>query len=233
MISGAPVIDTEFIDSLLHKLSQPLTAARGSLELALLFSRTPEDYRAAIQEAMENIDRMVRIKRTITDLACTSDLGAGAERVSVLSLLLAATESTAAAAEKKGVKLAATCPDPLYAKVNSRRLSQAIASCLNGALGYSPTGSMVSVLCLGRENDVCLSISNREGTIPPADLPHIFEAFFALSTFTGESGAGLALARRVVEAAGGGVRVENVPGGGFRFQMRFPQAVELGKALVA
>jgi signal transduction histidine kinase len=233
MSSAGPPLDNEFLDALLHKLSQPLTAARGSLELALLFSRTSEDYRKAIQEAMDNIDRMIRIRRTVTELACTGDLCAGAESVSVFSLLLAAADSLGPVAERKRVKLEPSCPDSLYASANPRRLAQAIESCLSAVLGYSPEGSIVSVLCLPRGRDVSISIGNREGAIPPADLPHIFDPFFALATFSGESGAGLALARRVVEAVGGSVGAENVSGGGFRFQVSFPQAEEIEKALVA
>jgi signal transduction histidine kinase len=224
--------DREFLDALLHKLSQPLTSARGSLELALLFGRTPEDYRKAIQEAMESIDRLIQIKRTVTELA-VGDLGSGSERVSLFSLMLAAADAVKPVAEQKGVKVEPSCPDSLYAKANPRRLRQAIESCLGAVLGYSPEGSIVSVRCLPRGNDVSISIGNREGAIPPADLPHVFDPFFALASFSGESGAGLALARRVMEALGGSVRAENISSGGFRFQMIFPQAEEAARARVA
>ena len=139
-VPGTPAVDSpalehEFLDVFLHKLSQPLTAARGSLELALLFGRTPEDYRQSIKEAMESIDRLIRIKRTVSELAI-GDLSVDFERVSVFSVLLAATEATRQAAEQKRVIVETFCPDSLYVKANPRRLRQTIESCI-GAVPVS------------------------------------------------------------------------------------------------
>ena len=51
------------IETLLHDMSQPLTAIRGCLELGLELSKTTEEYREAIEEAMEQVDRLMQLTR--------------------------------------------------------------------------------------------------------------------------------------------------------------------------
>src|ERR1035438_1181166 len=98
-------IDAEFVAALLHKFSQPLTALRGSLELALEFATTVEEYRQGIQEAMEQADRMVRLKKVLMELSGRHDLTAGAQRSELSALLQAALEDSLAVAERLGVRV--------------------------------------------------------------------------------------------------------------------------------
>jgi signal transduction histidine kinase len=219
-----PVLDGEFVAALLHKLSQPLAAMRGSLEMALLFGRSIEDYRAAVEEAIEQVDRMTRMKRTIGDLTSGEDLGAEAELSSMLTLILGAAEAVQADAEQSSVDLNTICSEALQARVNTRRFTQALVSFLSIALGYSPRGSQLQICCLRNGEQLSLGISNTDGAIPQQDLPRLFDAFVELSARGGESGASLALARRIIEAAGGTVRPENSVGSGFRLNIRLPVA---------
>jgi signal transduction histidine kinase len=68
------VVDFEFLNTMLHNVSQPLTVARGVLELALLTARTTSDYREAIQESIDQIDVAVAMKSRIADLANEMEL---------------------------------------------------------------------------------------------------------------------------------------------------------------
>ena len=61
--------------------------------------------------------------------------------------------------------------------------------------------------------------------IAPEDLALVFERTYrgdpARKHILGESGLGLAIARSLVEAQGGKITVENVPGGGAEFTIHF------------
>lgn len=48
-----------------HQLNQPLTALRGSLELALTTAHTIEDYRKSIETALEQTDRVILLKQIL------------------------------------------------------------------------------------------------------------------------------------------------------------------------
>jgi len=53
----------------IHKMSQPLTALHGTVELALLSERTAEGYRAALEESLEQLTRLNGILSSLRDLA--------------------------------------------------------------------------------------------------------------------------------------------------------------------
>jgi two-component system sensor histidine kinase MprB len=60
--------------------------------------------------------------------------------------------------------------------------------------------------------------------IPTADLPHVFDRFYRSPSARAlpGSGLGLAIVRQVAESHGGGVTVEEAPGGGALFRLRLP-----------
>jgi signal transduction histidine kinase len=62
-------------------------------------------------------------------------------------------------------------------------------------------------------------VANEGPAIPPADLDQIFDKFWTRRR--GGSGLGLAICRRIVEAHGGAIRVENTSSGP-RFTLRLP-----------
>jgi signal transduction histidine kinase len=220
------VVDAEFVSELLHKFSQPLTALRGFLELALEFSTTPEEYRQGIEEAMEQADRMIRLKQVLTELSGRHDLNAGAQRAEVSGLLVDAMADSLPVAERLGVQVETSCPVPLHAVVSVARMTQALSQLLNAALEYSPSRSTVLVSCLSSEGDAIVTYANGCGAIPEVDLRRVFEPFFVSRARSSgdDSSVWLALARKVVEASGGAVRLENTQPAGFRFLIRLPLA---------
>jgi len=70
---------------------------------------------------------------------------------------------------------------------------------------------------------VCLEVRDRGVGIPADHLPQIFELGFTTKS-NGGSGLGLAIVRRLVERAGGFIRVDSHPGEGSTFRVYWPRA---------
>ena len=70
-------------------------------------------------------------------------------------------------------------------------------------------------------------IDTGEG-IPAKDLPYIFERFYRVdksrTRATGGSGLGLTIAKRLVEAHGGEIKVQSEPERGSRFSFTLPES---------
>lgn len=118
---------------------------------------------------------------------------------------------------------------PLY--FDYIEIDQVITNLIENAMKYAPAGSevRVSVRSLGGSG-VEVEVSDEGGGIPDLALPHVFEPFYRSPGQTSGApgaGLGLAVARGLVEAHGGSIRAENLPGGGARFTFTLPLTDDL------
>jgi signal transduction histidine kinase len=86
----------------------------------------------------------------------------------------------------------------------------------------------VRVDALDRGAWLVLSVADEGPGIAPEDLPFLFERYYRGLAAGGQEGLGVGLhsARMLVEAHGGRIRVENVPGAGARFVVELPAPPE-------
>lgn len=71
-----------------------------------------------------------------------------------------------------------------------------------------------------------LQVHNTGSSVPPGDLPHLFEPFFTKDKRNG-TGLGLAIAHKVVTEHGGEIWCESSEAGGTTFGLTLPLAVEV------
>lgn len=69
---------------------------------------------------------------------------------------------------------------------------------------------------------VCISVSDTGTGIEKQHLPHIFEPFYTTKEAGKGTGLGLSVAYGIVEAHGGWIDVESVPGAGSKFKIYLP-----------
>jgi signal transduction histidine kinase len=105
------------------------------------------------------------------------------------------------------------------------RLEQVVGNLVSNAIKYSPPGGSVVVTVARAEGELRIAVADRGVGIAPDDVPHLFEPFHrAGATMKAASGVGLGLfiARKIVEAHGGRVTVDSVPGAGSTFTVHLP-----------
>jgi two-component system sensor histidine kinase KdpD len=115
-------------------------------------------------------------------------------------------------------------------RADSTQLERAFVNVLENARRHSG-GHPVSVRArvvrtLAGEGDrLIVRVVDRGPGIPPAQLERVFEPFYSAGTARGGrrgSGLGLAIARGFVEANGGSLHVESLPGQGATFVFELP-----------
>jgi PAS domain S-box-containing protein len=110
---------------------------------------------------------------------------------------------------------------PLTAQVDARRIEQVLRNLLSNAIKYSPDGGTVTVLARGDDDQLLVGVSDEGIGIPFHDLERVFERFYRIENEatqrTGGAGLGLAVCRGIVEAHGGRIWAESVPGEGSTF----------------
>jgi signal transduction histidine kinase len=103
-----------------------------------------------------------------------------------------------------------------------------VLNLLDNAVKYGPPGQTVT-LSLGHENDdAVITVDDQGPGIPVDDRRRVWEPYWRLprdsASAVGGSGIGLAVVENLVTAHGGAVSVAGAPGGGARFEVRFPGA---------
>ena len=91
------------------------------------------------------------------------------------------------------------------------------------ALCDMPAGQRQLIIGTTRQDDnVAVVVSDNGKGIPEEDLPRVFEAFF--TSKSDGLGMGLSISRRIIEAYGGRIMVENTATGGATFTFTLPIA---------
>ena len=117
-------------------------------------------------------------------------------------------------------------PEPCVAMTDAKSIEQVLRNLLSNALKYSPQGGTLAIRGQVDGAQVLLQVSDEGIGIPEDELEKIFERFYRVRNAVTQSvrgaGLGLAVCRGIVEAHGGRIWAESVPGGGSLFCFTLP-----------
>ncbi|HEX2191290.1 MAG TPA: ATP-binding protein [Longimicrobiaceae bacterium] len=211
-----------------HDLRNPLTAI--SMYASLLLDappRDPEVQRTQLHTILELTEQMNRL---IQDLLDVSRIEAGQLRVRAALLGLGpvlheARGLVAMPAAERGLELELEVPPELPLVMADRdRVLQVLSNLLGNAVKFTPRGGRVAVRAAATDGWVEVSVSDSGPGIAPEDLPRVFDRFWQGDPRRKGAGLGLAIARGIVEAHGGEIRVRSTPGEGSTFSFTLPDA---------
>jgi signal transduction histidine kinase len=192
----------------LNGISTPLTSIRGYAKMlegwGLSEPKTTEESVAAIKRES---DRMVGLVEDLLALA-RGDEGPPLSPENT-NLATIAEESVEAARASAGGKVAIeVLGGGAAAAVDRARVRQAIGILLDNAVKYTPEGGRVEVRTFEDGGWAAVAIEDTGVGISEGQLPLVFERFHRIDEARGVGGAGLglAIARQIAEAHGGGSR---------------------------
>ena len=217
------VVKTAVLRSVSHDLRSPLTAittAAGGLTSDTLSPESREELTSVI--ALES----VRLSRLVDNLLDLSRLQAGgvesrADWISLEEILRAAVKSVAPPPGGFDVQIEAGLP---LVQADAGQLERAFANVLENAGRYA-AGEPVTVRARNSGRQLMLRIGDRGPGVAREELERIFEPFHSAGEQSG-TGLGLAIARGFVEANGGRIKAESLPGQGTTIVIQLPAPVE-------
>lgn len=115
--------------------------------------------------------------------------------------------------------------EPLIVNGNRFALEQALRNLVENAIKYSARFSIITIDVVAQTSDdgPRLRVTDHGRGVPQEDRELIFERYHRADRRGSGTGLGLFIVRRVAEAHGGRVYVEDAPGGGAMFTMQFPR----------
>jgi two-component system sensor histidine kinase KdpD len=213
-------IKTAVLRSVSHDLRSPLTAIVAAGEALSADTLDPEDRVELADTIAHESRRLARLVDQLLDLA-RLESGTAEPRedwTSLEEVIRAAVDDTGAPGR---VRLSIAADLPLI-RADAAQLQRAFANLIENALRYSDDHP-VSVRARISGGRILMRVVDQGPGIPIAEQERIFTPFYRAPGAPGQgSGLGLAIVRGLVQANGGHVRVESLPGQGTSFVVDLP-----------
>jgi heavy metal sensor kinase len=230
----------QFSTDVSHELRTPITAIRGQIEVALFTAQTTEQYREAMFNALQDIDRLSQIVRALFLLsqAESGQLVLQKSRLDLCEVVRDQVEQFQIPAEAAAVLLSADLPAECPVEVDRVQIERLISNLLSNALKFTPEGGQVLVTVRDAPAQTAeqapehieIVIEDTGCGIATEHLPHIFDRFYRVPSAGAAPapeqglGLGLSFAAWIAKVHGGKIDVESVPGKGTRFTVKLPAA---------
>jgi two-component system sensor histidine kinase KdpD len=218
-------LKTALLRSISHDLRTPLTSmiAGGS---ALGSGTLTEDERGELSDAI--VGEGKRLSRLVENLLDMSRLEAGKaephqEPVDLSEVLDAAREGVRSSAS---IRLAIDPDLPMF-DADAAQLERAFANLLENAIRYSD-GRPVSAKSRLVGGNIVVRVVDQGPGIPESEWQRVFEPFQRGDSANTGSGLGLAIAKGFIEANGGEITIESLPGQGTSFVVTLPPREGVG-----
>jgi signal transduction histidine kinase len=216
-------LKSEFVALVSHELRAPLTNIRTGIELIL--NRNPEMGSDRLRIVQEEIERLGALVEAILDI---SALEAGRFPLHMQAIELEQLAIEVIAQMPDLDHLEADIPEQLPpVKADERGLKSVLYHLLDNAVKYAPDSDLL--LQAEAENGMIrVSLSDSGPGIPVEEQEQVFEMFHRLDHRDSREvyghGLGLPMARKLLEAMGGGIRAEPGTNAGARFVFWLPEA---------
>jgi signal transduction histidine kinase len=211
-------LSSQHLDVVSHEFRTPLNfiVGFGTLLADGAYGDLPPAARDAVDRILEGADRLTGL---VDDLIEQTRLASGDVDVSLGQtdcgeLLRALVAEFEPVARGLGLQLSweVTAPLPVL-RSDPQRLHQAMRHLMRNALKFTPRGGEVHLSAGVGDGEVWLMVRDTGIGIPRSCLARIFERFYqvdgsATRRYSG-AGLGLAIARGIVDALGGVIRVES------------------------
>jgi signal transduction histidine kinase len=226
-LERAEKLRQNLVADIAHELRTPLSNVRGYLEAIRDGIKKPDE--AIIRSLDEEAALLSRLVDDLQELSLaeTGELKLECQTRDISELIRQTESAVQVQAVAKGVSVFIDLPDKLpRVNIDSHRISQVLRNLMENAVAHTTKGDTITVTARGQENYLEVSVTDTGEGIPAEDLPNIFERFYRVdksrTRATGGSGLGLTIAKRLVEAHGGRIKVQSELGKGSCFSFTLP-----------
>lgn len=218
---------------LIHDMRSPLSANLTGLEMIEFLGPLNSEQRDCLHVAMRSGRNLLGL---INDMLDTFKLESGALKLDkssfeVCVVVKKAVEQMASLLLDKNLQLQYELEEALPMMYGDEsKIERVIVNLLSNAIKFTPPGGQITIVGYSNTNELSLAIRDTGEGIAPEALERIFEKFGQAQNrkagHQNSTGLGLAFCKLVIEAHGGRIGVESIPGEGSTFFITVPVETE-------
>ena len=211
----------EFVANVSHELKTPMTTISGYVD-GMLDKTIPEDkWPHYLQIVSDETKRLSRLVRSMLDISQLQSEGGIPDEKKIHFDLEDCCGSVLITFEKKiedkGLNVEVDMPEhPVYTFANEDYITQVIYNLIDNAVKFCPTGKTLGLKLREGGAKVYVSVSNEGDTIPPEELPLVFDRFHKLDKSRSQNrdgwGLGLYIVKTIVCSHGENISVTSRDG---------------------
>ena len=211
----------EFVANVSHELKTPMTTISGYVDGILDGTIPPEKQEHYLHIVSDETKRLSRLVRSMLDISqLQKEQGIPEEKKlhfdleEVLGQVLITFEKKIT---DKGINVDVNMPEhPVYTMANQDYITQVIYNLLDNAVKFCPEGGTIGMRIREGGNKAYISVSNDGETIPPEELPLVFDRFHKLDKSRSQNrdgwGLGLYIVKTIVCSHGEDISVSSKDG---------------------
>ena len=211
----------EFVANVSHELKTPMTTISGFVDGILDGTIPREKHKAYLQLVSDETKRLSRLVRSMLDISRLQDQGGYLpEQQNRFDVTECAGQVLISFEQKitgKNLDVRVEMPEhPVYTQANQDAITQVIYNLVDNGVKFSPHGGFLGLTVREGGGKVYISIHNSGPTIPPEELPRIFDRFHKTDKSRAQNrdswGLGLYIVRTIIGAHGENVSVTSREG---------------------
>lgn len=228
-LNGAFKREQQFIADVAHELKTPLATQRSGLEITLSKSRAVNEYRTAINEALQENSQISSTLKNVLDLAWseTPHEQKHMTQLNLSELLDELSDIALKMAVQKHIKVNRVIQKDIQITGIKDKFARAILNIIENAIKYTPEQGTASIKLVTIKNKAVISIEDTGPGIMEKDISHIFDRFYRGSKTDNVlgSGLGLAISKSIILLHKGDIKVKSIVGKGSTFTILLPIAM--------
>ena len=194
----------EFVANVSHELKTPMTTIGGYIDGMLDGTIPPDRHRYYMQIVSDETKRLSRLVRSMLDISRLQDQGGIPEEKKIrfdmeecIGEVLITFEQKIVA---KNLEVNVDLPEhPVFTRAEKDAVTQVVYNLLDNAVKFCTEGGELGLKLRIGGNKIYVTISNEGRTIPPEELPLVFDRFHKIDKARNRSQEGWGLGLYIVK----------------------------------
>lgn len=223
----------EYVGYISHDLKNPLSVImlQARLLARQLAGRAGDDDLRALRVIADSAGQVDHLVRELLEMAYveSDQIEIRPEPVALAPFLQSVLERTLSTSDRSRARLEIVRPASVSAE--RARLERVIVNLLQNAIKYAPAGSPITLRLEVDGERAVVSVLDEGPGVPADQRALVFEKYKRAASAQAKDGLGLGLyiSRKIIEAHGGEIAVDDAPGKGARFFFRLPRIADVSE----